>query len=829
MIFRLPAQLSQKNKRNSGFSLLELSVVLLIIGLIAGVALQFKQSAGTDCVGATKVQLAQIDQAIHAFVSKNDRFPRPAVRTAGVEDPLFGREATSGLDTSGGITYGALPFQALGLSPSLAGDCWGNKFTYAVTTSLTDSAKYLATAPATTYDGEITLKSSAGSTVSTNTAYAIISHGLNATGAVKVNYSDSTHTQRKWCGVTSVLETENCDVTNQTVVAAEFNDGKDAGDKSFDDIVVFSGKQLRAVDGVCDTATNTCIVGTVSNIRPGVCGSTLDGWTCLSSNGGNNDTCTAAAACTPVNGGWSPWSPCSAPCGGGTQTRTCDNPAPAFGGLNCSGPSVQACNTAACPIIVNGACGGSSNTCAQGTPVGFTPGACGGSDTWTCNGSGGGSNSGTCTAAAAPCSINGVCDNSTAFSCVSGTSTANVTGACGTTDTWTCSGSGGGTSDTTCAKANAVCNGRPLGPCDPVNGQTACPTENCFFHVSGGAFTTPTKADGFSYSAIGVSPTAVYGGCQANSSGRVVLDNLVGPGDYALSAPADLQNNLVTACPKYNIYDPNFLRNNPLSRASYFTFDGMALGQNTTVTIYSGPNFTGRVLFNQTGPYLIQSQDYTSVIGLDTSDWSRIGGVYTQFTPATRHTDLTGTMRDWGSGTSIRVTCTGPRGVPVNGGWTAWGPCSSSCGAGTQTRSCTNPSPSGGGSACVGPSSQSCTGSCTDCPLPWGGMLANGASTTGYSTSTVPCGSSCVSETRTCTNGILSGSFNNAVCTVGSCSGDPVCGTRQYTCSSGTPDSSTFDDDGYIFLWECTGNGKRAYCEKLNRAGPRTGGGRDTR
>lgn len=816
--------------RSRGFSLLELSVVLVIVGIIAGVALQMKQSSGTqECITVTKSQLADIENAINRFVAKNDRLPMPAMRTAGVEDVLFGREATSGLDTSGGVTYGALPFQALGLAPSYAGDCWGNKFTYAVTTSLTDSSKYIATAPSTTYDGEITLQSVGGNTLSTNTAYAVVSHGLNAVGAVKVNYRDASNSQKKWCSTGTAIETENCDVSNQVVVVTEFNDGKDAGAKLFDDIVTFKGKQLRAVDGKCDVATNTCLIGTVSNIRPGVCGSTLDGWTCLSSNGGNNDSCTAVAACPRIDGGWSAWSACSVSCGGGVQTRTCDNPAPANGGAACVGPNTQACNTTACPIVVNGVCGTSSNSCNAGTASGFTAGACGGTDSWTCRGSGGGSDSGTCTAPSAPCGVNGVCDNSVAFACARGTSTANVTGACGTTDTWTCSGSSGGTSDTTCSKPSLPCNGAPLGPCPVVNGQTACPTENCFFHVSGGAFTTPAKADGFSYSAIGVSPTAVYGGCQANSSGRVILDNIVGPGDYVLSAPADLQNNLVTPCPKYNIYDPAFLASHPLSRASYFTFDGMALGQNTTVTIYSGPNFTGSILFNQTGPYLIQSQDYTAAIGLDRSNWSSIGGVYTQFTPATRNTDATGTMRNWGSGTSIRVTCTGPRGVPINGGWTAWSTCSSSCGAGTQTRSCTNPSPSGGGAACVGPTTQACTGLCNDCALPWGGTLSNGSSITGYASASVPCGSSCAAETRTCTNGVLSGSYNNAVCSVGSCGGDPVCGTRQYTCSSGTPDPASFDDDGYIYLWDCTGNGKRAYCEKLNRSGPRTGGGRDTR
>ena len=53
-------------------------------------------------------------------------------------------------------------------------------------------------------------------------------------------------------------------------------------------------------------------------------------------------------SCSPVNGGWSGWSACSVSCGGGTQTRTCDNPAPSCGGANCSGSSSQACNTSCC-------------------------------------------------------------------------------------------------------------------------------------------------------------------------------------------------------------------------------------------------------------------------------------------------------------------------------------------------------------------------------------------------------------------------------------------------------------------------------------------------
>ena len=46
--------------------------------------------------------------------------------------------------------------------------------------------------------------------------------------------------------------------------------------------------------------------------------------------------------------------------------------------------------------------------------------------------------------------------------------------------------------------------------------------------------------------------------------------------------------------------------------------------------------------------------------------------------------------------------------TPVDGGWTDWSACSTSCGVGTQSRSCTNPTPANGGLGCTGSSTQSC-------------------------------------------------------------------------------------------------------------------------
>ncbi len=64
------------------------------------------------------------------------------------------------------------------------------------------------------------------------------------------------------------------------------------------------------------------------------------------------------------------------------------------------------------------------------------------------------------------------------------------------------------------------------------------------------------------------------------------------------------------------------------------------------------------------------------------------------------------------------VTPVTPTPTPVNGGWSDWNSCSATaCGTtGTQTRTCTKPSPSNGGADCAGPNSQDC--SAPACPVP---------------------------------------------------------------------------------------------------------------
>ncbi|OGJ03244.1 hypothetical protein A3F97_01205 [Candidatus Nomurabacteria bacterium RIFCSPLOWO2_12_FULL_41_10] len=77
-------------------------------------------------------------------------------------------------------------------------------------------------------------------------------------------------------------------------------------------------------------------------------------------------------------------------------------------------------------------------------------------------------------------------------------------------------------------------------------------------------------------------------------------------------------------------------------------------------------------------------------------------------------------------GNSSRTQPCSTAACSVPGGWSAWGACSvTACGStGTQTRTCTNPAPSGGGANCVGSSTQSCSTAACGAPPPSGTLSA---------------------------------------------------------------------------------------------------------
>jgi hypothetical protein len=137
-----------------------------------------------------------------------------------------------------------------------------------------------------------------------------------------------------------------------------------------------------------------------------------------------------------------------------------------------------------------------------------------------------------------------------------------------------------------------------------------------------------------------------------------------------------------------------------------------------------------------------------------------------------------------------QLTCSLPWGGSLNTGssTTAYQASSVACGnsCASESRACTGNVLSGSYQY------SSCSvGACASCGLPWGGSISHGQSVTAYAASSVPCGNSCTSQTRTCNNGSLSGSYGYSSCSVGACCGGSgaVCSNDGQCCSGWCGDS----------------------------------------
>jgi prepilin-type N-terminal cleavage/methylation domain-containing protein len=117
--------------KSRGFSLIEMAIVLVILGLVLGAVL--------STVGIQREQLARSEtervlevakKSLLGFAQANGRLPCPATAASnGLEDPLGGGVCTAQL--------GFLPAATLGIQPvnsnGVAIDAWNNPIQYAVT------------------------------------------------------------------------------------------------------------------------------------------------------------------------------------------------------------------------------------------------------------------------------------------------------------------------------------------------------------------------------------------------------------------------------------------------------------------------------------------------------------------------------------------------------------------------------------------------------------------------------------------------------------------------------------------------------------------------
>lgn len=293
-----------KNKDiHSGFSLLEMAVVIMIVGVLTSALLAALQTRlQRERIKTTRDKIIAIDEALRQFASINFRLPCPSSRSVAQETNAFGVESTGcdggphtdasiardpGGPPANRVAIGAVPVKALGLTDEYAFDSWGRRILYAVTEA---EARTLVGAPpapvgpanpaVVANGGRISLLYPGAAPPFTTVApYVVLSHGDDGKGG--------------WTqgGVLSAVacagpaqDVENCNDDITFRYSARYSRTGAAAASHYDDYMAYGPNNLGMTAGgsASGGTTGGCIVRTWMPAR------TLERWGdgCLPDNSG---------------------------------------------------------------------------------------------------------------------------------------------------------------------------------------------------------------------------------------------------------------------------------------------------------------------------------------------------------------------------------------------------------------------------------------------------------------------------------------------------------------------------------------------------------------
>ena len=160
---------------DKGFTLIELSISLLIIGLLSsGLIVGLAAQRSISDAQLAQKQLDEIREVLIGFALSNGRLPCPAKATLSSTDAQAGREDCS-------LQHGVVPWVSLSIQES---DPWSNRFTYYASDRFTGALPSGGSASFTLETvGNANLLDSNGKTLAADLPAVIVSHGRNSAGA----------------------------------------------------------------------------------------------------------------------------------------------------------------------------------------------------------------------------------------------------------------------------------------------------------------------------------------------------------------------------------------------------------------------------------------------------------------------------------------------------------------------------------------------------------------------------------------------------------------------------------------------------------------------
>lgn len=165
-----------KKHRQHGFTLVEIAIVLIIVGLMVGgllapLSMQLEQRKTSE----TQKALEEAREALTGFALRNGYLPCPAISASN------GLEARDGGHCAEGRRSGYLPWATLGLAKL---DSWNHLFRYSVTPAFSDSAALFNLS--TPRDITVATRDGSGQLVAATAVNdipaLILSHGKNGYG-----------------------------------------------------------------------------------------------------------------------------------------------------------------------------------------------------------------------------------------------------------------------------------------------------------------------------------------------------------------------------------------------------------------------------------------------------------------------------------------------------------------------------------------------------------------------------------------------------------------------------------------------------------------------